>query len=114
MKSRWLPRCLRCNRPFGKKVIRSKSSSNVCVDCKREYHREYQRKYNKNKRNEAHRSVHLLKVRLGNQSGPEDWPGDARDIFDDERRVRATLYHQDLIAGRSIRYIPREVRLVKD
>lgn len=49
-------------------------------------------------------------IRLGSAPGPESWPK-PETANGAEKLARAKLYHADLLAGRPIRYVPRDFLL---
>lgn len=49
-------------------------------------------------------------LKLGSAPGPESWPK-PETANGAEKLARAKLYHADLLAGRPIRYVPRDFLL---
>jgi hypothetical protein len=45
---------------------------------------------------------------MGNAPGPDDWPLDPKEgpILREAKMMRAMRYHDDILAGRPIRFIP--------
>ncbi len=96
--------CQICQRPFGILIKRSSRSPNHCITCEVKRTRLMERT--------RWRENHPPKVYIihphSKGPGPEDWPGEEPEPIRSEMHARALRYHQDILAGREIQYIPAD------
>lgn len=111
--SRELPHCRHCQKPFTE-VARSKHIPNVCHECRAEQCRIQRRAYYAAHKGPPKRQGRPYRGNgvIAYAPGIESWPPPG-DVVEAEKLARATLYHEDLLAGRPIRFVPAGLRLTK-